>query len=133
MGVISTANIGFREKDFWDSPDEAAKRSLQREIRKALSLIHISAWGLDERLRTEMAEAAVKAAAAAGYESAGTVEFIVDKDENFYFIEMNTRIQVEHPVTEAVSGINIIREQLRICLLYTSPKSFLYIVCREFV
>lgn len=72
------------------------------------------AWGLDERLRTEMAEAAVKAAAAAGYESAGTVEFIVDKDENFYFIEMNTRIQVEHPVTEAVSGINIIREQLRI-------------------
>ena len=72
------------------------------------------AWGLDERLRNEMGKAAVKAVEAAGYESAGTVEFIVDKDENFYFIEMNTRIQVEHPVTEAVSGINIIREQLRI-------------------
>lgn len=86
--------------------------SIQRRNQKMLE--EAPAWGLDERLRTEMAEAAVKAAAAAGYESAGTVEFIVDKDENFYFIEMNTRIQVEHPVTEAVSGINIIREQLRI-------------------
>lgn len=86
--------------------------SVQRRNKKMLE--EAPAWGLDERLRNEMGKAAVKAVEAAGYESAGTVEFIVDKDENFYFIEMNTRIQVEHPVTEAVSGINIIREQLRI-------------------
>ena len=75
--------------------------SVQRRNKKMLE--EAPAWGLDERLRNEMGKAAVKAVEAAGYESAGTVEFIVDKDENFYFIEMNTRIQVEHPVTEAVS------------------------------
>lgn len=58
---------------------------------------------LSERLRREMGSAAVKAARAAGYFSAGTVEFLVDSEKNFYFMEMNTRIQVEHPVTEMVT------------------------------
>ena len=57
---------------------------------------------------------AIKAARAANYYSAGTVEFLVDKNKNFYFIEMNTRIQVEHPVTEMVTGIDIVKEQIRI-------------------
>jgi acetyl-CoA carboxylase biotin carboxylase subunit len=61
-----------------------------------------------------MGEAAVKAAKAGGYESAGTVEFVLGKDNEFYFIEMNTRIQVEHPVTEMITGIDIVREQIRI-------------------
>ena len=61
-----------------------------------------------------MGQAAVLAAKAAGYHSAGTIEFVLDKDGNFYFIEMNTRIQVEHPVTEMVTGIDLIKEQIRI-------------------
>ena len=56
-----------------------------------------------------MGEAAVRAAKAVQYESAGTVEFLLDKDKNFYFMEMNTRIQVEHPVTEMVSGVDLIK------------------------
>ncbi|QGT98959.1 Biotin carboxylase of acetyl-CoA carboxylase [Candidatus Syntrophocurvum alkaliphilum] len=68
----------------------------------------------DEELRNKMGNAAVKAAKAANYFSAGTVEFLVDKNKNFYFIEMNTRIQVEHPVTEMITGIDIIKEQIRI-------------------
>ena len=86
--------------------------SIQRRNQKLLE--EAPAWGLSEKLRSAMGEAAVKAAKACGYENAGTVEFIVDKDDNFYFIEMNTRIQVEHPVTEEVTGMNIVREQLRI-------------------
>ena len=62
---------------------------------------------LDEELRTRMGTVAVELARAAGYTSAGTAEFLVDKNRNFYFIEMNTRIQVEHPVTELVTGIDI--------------------------
>lgn len=69
---------------------------------------------LSETLRQKMGEAAVRAAKAAGYYSAGTIEFVLDDNENFYFIEMNTRIQVEHPVTEMVSGIDLVKEQIRI-------------------
>ena len=69
---------------------------------------------MDEKLRREMGEMAVRAAKAAGYHNAGTIEFILDKDKNYYFIEMNTRIQVEHGVTELVTGIDLIREQLRL-------------------
>lgn len=69
---------------------------------------------LSAMLRKAMGEAAVKAAKAANYENAGTIEFLVDKKKNFYFIEMNTRIQVEHPVTEAVTGLDLIKEQIRI-------------------
>jgi acetyl-CoA carboxylase biotin carboxylase subunit len=66
------------------------------------------------KMRKAMGDAAVRAAAAVGYSSAGTVEFLVDKHNNFYFMEMNTRVQVEHPVTEMVTGIDIVREQIRI-------------------
>ncbi|MBT1071698.1 acetyl-CoA carboxylase biotin carboxylase subunit [Pelotalea chapellei] len=64
-------------------------------------------------LRAAMGAAAVNAAAAVGYNSVGTVEFLVDKQNNFYFMEMNTRVQVEHPVTEMVTGVDIVREQIR--------------------
>ena len=69
---------------------------------------------MDEKLRFQMGQAAVNAAKACHYTNAGTVEFVLDKDNNFYFIEMNTRIQVEHPVTEMVTGIDLVKEQLRI-------------------
>ena len=65
-------------------------------------------------LRKRMGEAAARAAKACGYTNAGTVEFLVDKDRNFYFMEMNARIQVEHPVTEMVTGIDLIKEQIKI-------------------
>jgi len=64
-------------------------------------------------LRKAMGEAAVRAAKAVGYNSAGTMEFLVDKNNNFYFMEMNTRVQVEHPVTEMVTGVDIVSEQIR--------------------
>lgn len=64
-------------------------------------------------LRAAMGDAAVRAAAAVGYNSVGTVEFLVDKNNNFFFMEMNTRVQVEHPVTEMVTGVDIVREQIR--------------------
>ncbi|MBI3321808.1 MAG: acetyl-CoA carboxylase biotin carboxylase subunit [Candidatus Omnitrophica bacterium] len=69
---------------------------------------------VDAKLRRKMGELAVRAAKAAGYVSVGTVEFLLDKDGAFYFIEMNTRIQVEHPVTEMVTGIDLIKEQIRV-------------------
>jgi acetyl-CoA carboxylase, biotin carboxylase subunit len=69
---------------------------------------------LTSSLRKTMGKAAVKAAEAASYENAGTIEFLVDAKGNFYFIEMNTRIQVEHPVTEEVTGIDLIKQQIRI-------------------
>ena len=69
---------------------------------------------VDNKLREKMGEAALKAVKAAKYTNAGTVEFLVDKDKNFYFMEMNTRIQVEHPVTEWVTGLDIVKEQIKI-------------------
>ena len=69
---------------------------------------------ISPELRKKMGEVAVKAAKAVNYENAGTIEFLLDKDKNFYFMEMNTRIQVEHPVTELVSGIDLIKEQIRV-------------------
>ena len=65
-------------------------------------------------MRAEMGEVAVRAAKAVNYVSAGTIEFLVDADRNFYFLEMNTRIQVEHPVTELVTGIDLVRTQIEI-------------------
>jgi len=69
---------------------------------------------MDEELRRRMGEAAVRCARAAGYYSAGTIEFLLDKNRQFYFMEMNTRVQVEHPVTEMVTGVDVIKEQIRI-------------------
>ncbi|GAB4570008.1 MAG: acetyl-CoA carboxylase biotin carboxylase subunit [Anaerolineae bacterium] len=69
---------------------------------------------VDEEMRRRMGEVAVRAAEAVQYLNAGTVEFLVDKDKNFYFLEMNTRIQVEHPVTEMVTGVDLVKEQIRI-------------------
>lgn len=68
----------------------------------------------DEDLRTRMCDAAVRLAKHTGYRNAGTIEFLVDDDRNFYFCEMNTRIQVEHPVTEMVTGVDLVCEQLRV-------------------
>ncbi len=69
---------------------------------------------VDAPMRARMGEAACRIAKAAGYQNAGTVEFLVDPERNFYFLEMNTRLQVEHPVTEMVTGIDLVREQLRL-------------------
>lgn len=69
---------------------------------------------VDEKLRNKMGQAAIKAAKAAGYTSLGTVEFLVDINKDFYFMEMNTRIQVEHPITEERTGIDLVKEQIRI-------------------
>jgi len=69
---------------------------------------------VDEKLREKMGEAAIRLAKAIGYTNIGTVEFLVDRGKNFYFMEMNTRIQVEHPVTEMVTGIDILKEQIKI-------------------
>ncbi len=69
---------------------------------------------LDEKLREKMGQAAIKGAKAINYEGAGTIEFLLDKNGDFYFMEMNTRIQVEHPVTEAVTGWDLVKEQIKI-------------------
>jgi acetyl-CoA carboxylase biotin carboxylase subunit len=69
---------------------------------------------VNEALREKMGNAAVMAAKAAGYKNAGTIEFLLEEDGRFYFMEMNTRIQVEHPVTEWITGIDLIKEQIRI-------------------
>ena len=78
-----------------------------------------SDWGtpspaLDSKLRKKMGEAAVKAAKSVNYRGAGTIEFLLDSKGEFYFMEMNTRIQVEHPVTEMVTGIDIVKEQIKV-------------------
>ncbi len=77
---------------------------------------------VDDDLRTKMGEAAIKGCKSVNYENAGTVEFLVDKQKNFYFMEMNTRIQVEHPVTEQVTGHDLIKLQLRIAAGEKLPK-----------
>ena len=86
--------------------------SLQRRHQKLVE--ESPAPNLPVKVRDEMCKAAVRLAKAAGYYSAGTCEFLLDKQNNFYFIEVNSRIQVEHPVTELVTGVDIVREQIRV-------------------
>jgi len=86
--------------------------SLQRRHQKLLE--ESPSPFMNDELRVRMGEVACKAAQSVDYLNAGTIEFLVDKDENFYFLEMNTRLQVEHPVTELVTGIDIVKEQIRI-------------------
>lgn len=86
--------------------------SIQRRHQKVLE--ESPSIAISDELRKKMGETAVRAAKAVGYENAGTIEFLLDKNKNFYFMEMNTRIQVEHPVTEMVTGMDLIIEQIRI-------------------
>ncbi len=86
--------------------------SIQRNNQKLLEEAPSS--GLSAELRERMMEAAGRAAKAAGYTNAGTVEFLLDTDQNFYFMEMNTRLQVEHPITEEISGVDLVKWQIRI-------------------
>ena len=86
--------------------------SIQRRHQKVLEESPCAA--ISPELRKKMGETAIRAAKAVGYENAGTIEFLLDKDKNFYFMEMNTRIQVEHPVTEMVTGLDLIKEQIKI-------------------
>ncbi|MBI4770360.1 MAG: acetyl-CoA carboxylase biotin carboxylase subunit [Chloroflexi bacterium] len=88
--------------------------SLQRRHQKLLEEAPSAFNGDDWELRSRMGEVASKAAAAVNYVNAGTIEFLVDKDRRFYFLEMNTRLQVEHPITELVTGVDIVKEQIRI-------------------
>src|SRR5512137_163875 len=97
--------------------------SIQRRHQKLLEESPSPFVGDDEAFRQKIGAVAVRAAQAVNYVNAGTIEFLVDKDKNFYFLEMNTRLQVEHPVTELVTGIDIVKEQIRIargrCLRHT--------------
>jgi len=88
--------------------------SIQRRHQKLLEEAPSPFIGDDQNLRDKLGEVAVQAARAVDYINAGTIEFLVDEDKNYYFLEMNTRLQVEHPVTEAVTGIDIVKEQIRI-------------------
>ena len=86
--------------------------SIQRKNQKIME--ETPSTAIDDKLRSKMGEAAIKAAKVAGYTSCGTIEFLVDKNKDFYFMEMNTRIQVEHPITEERTGIDIVKTQIKI-------------------
>jgi acetyl-CoA carboxylase biotin carboxylase subunit len=88
--------------------------SIQRRHQKLIE--ESPSCAVDAPLRSKLTESALRAAQSIGYQSAGTIEFLMDENKNYYFMEMNTRIQVEHPVTEMVTGIDIVKEQIKIAL-----------------
>ena len=88
--------------------------SIQRKQQKLLE--EAPAASIPPKLRSEICKAATKAAKSIGYTNAGTIEFVVDKNENYYFLEMNTRIQVEHTISESITGIDLIKEQIRLAM-----------------
>ncbi|MCY4553181.1 MAG: acetyl-CoA carboxylase biotin carboxylase subunit [Candidatus Poribacteria bacterium] len=88
--------------------------SIQRKQQKLLE--EAPAASIPPKLRSEICKAAAKAAKSIGYTNAGTIEFVVDKNENYYFLEMNTRIQVEHTISESITGIDLIKEQIRLAM-----------------
>jgi len=102
MGDSFGNMVSFGERDC------TIQRRYQKLIEESPSPV------VDENLRKKLVKAAVKGASKIGYVGAGTIEFLVDDTDNFYFMEMNTRIQVEHPVTEMVSGIDLIKEQIKV-------------------
>lgn len=101
---------GFGSCVYLGERDCSLQRRNQKMIEEGPSPV------VNERLRKKMGDAAVKLAKAVGYVNAGTIEFLVDKNLNFYFIEMNTRIQVEHPITEFITGVDLVKEQIKIAL-----------------
>jgi acetyl-CoA carboxylase, biotin carboxylase subunit len=105
---IQVARDRFGNSVYLGERECSIQRRHQKLIEEAPSVF------VDEPLRRTMGEVALKAIAAANYENVGTVEFLVDADHEFYFLEVNTRLQVEHPVTELVTGIDLVKEQIRI-------------------
>src|SRR5690606_30900305 len=90
--------------------------SIQRRHQKIIEEAPSPFIGDDEKLRQQVCETAVRLAKAVDYDSAGTVEFIMGEDKSFYFLEMNTRIQVEHPITEEITGVDLMSNMIKAAL-----------------